>query len=267
MKKIRLSWKKCRILLMVICMLAAGICYSCDGSGTDSGPVRLELEDRETESSEKPEESYPPGDTREQAENGTDSEETEAGEAGSEETAKIASGSKGTEENTAEPLSVYVHVCGCVIQPGVYALPAGSRIYEALEAAGGITEEGAGDFLNLAREVEDGMKVEVPDREQARLWREQGAGPEGTAVSLGQASGGGFAGQGAGTLQTDGGKVNLNTASREELMTLSGIGESRADAIIRYREMYGGFKAIEDVMNVSGIKEGAFEKIKDSITV
>ena len=111
------------------------------------------------------------------------------------------------------------------------------------------------------------MKVEVPDREQARLWREQGAGPEGTAVSLGQASGGGFAGQGAGTLQTDGGKVNLNTASREELMTLSGIGESRADAIIRYREMYGGFKAIEDVMNVSGIKEGAFEKIKDSITV
>ena len=106
MKKIRLSWKKCRILLMVICMLAAGICYSCDGSGTDSGPVRLELEDRETESSEKPEESYPPGDTREQAENGTDSEETEAGEAGSEETAKIASGSKGTEENTAEPLSV-----------------------------------------------------------------------------------------------------------------------------------------------------------------
>ena len=70
-----------------------------------------------------------------------------------------------------------------------------------------------------------------------------------------------------GAAQTAGSRVNLNTASREELMTLDGIGETRADAIIRYREMYGGFQTIEDVMNVSGIKEGAFEKIKDSITV
>ena len=158
---------------------------------------------------------------------------------------------------------VYVHVCGCVNAPGVYALPEGSRIYEALEAAGGITEEGATRDL-VALEAEDGMKVEVPDAEQARLWREQGIGPAGTAVTAGGTAEGAYP---MGAAQTAGSRVNLNTASREELMTLDGIGETRADAIIRYREMYGGFQAIEDVMNVSGIKEGAFEKIKDSITV
>ena len=108
------------------------------------------------------------------------------------------------------------------------------------------------------------MKVEVPDAEQARLWREQGIGPAGTAVTAGGTAEGAYP---MGAAQTAGSRVNLNTASREELMTLDGIGETRADAIIRYREMYGGFQAIEDVMNVSGIKEGAFEKIKDSITV
>ncbi len=257
MKKIRLSWKKCRILLMVICMLAAGICYSCSGSEADSGSVNLELEEQTPGAGEKTEETYLPEETKEQTEAGTDSE----GMAG------VRTGGESIADSAAEPAVVYVHICGCVVRPGVYELPAGSRIYEALEAAGSITEEGDGDFLNLALEAEDGMKVEVPDREQARLWREQGMGPEGTAVSSGQTSGKVFVGQGAGGRQADSGKVNLNTASREELMTLTGIGESRADAIIRYREMYGGFQSIEDVMNVSGIKEGAFEKIKDSITV
>ena len=242
MKKIRLSWKKCRILLMVICMLAAGICYSCRASDTDGGSVQIELESREPEAEEETEESHSIAEA-----SAASAGEPSAGEAAS-----------------AEPALVYVHVCGCVNAPGVYALPEGSRIYEALEAAGGITEEGAGDFLNLALEAEDGMKVEVPDVEQARLWREQGIGPAGTAVTAGGTAEGAYP---MGAAQTAGSRVNLNTASREELMTLDGIGETRADAIIRYREMYGGFQAIEDVMNVSGIKEGAFEKIKDSITV
>ena len=107
------------------------------------------------------------------------------------------------------------------------------------------------------------MKVEVPDRELARILREQGIRPEGTALGRGQTAGSDpLGGQAPG-----GPKVNLNTAGREELMTLDGIGETRAEAIIRYRETYGGFQSIEDVMNVSGIKEGAFEKIKDDITV
>ena len=242
MKKIRLSWKRCRILLMVICMLAVGICYSCRASDTDGGSVQIELESREPEAEEETEESHSIAEA-----SAASAGEPSAGEAAS-----------------AEPALVYVHVCGCVNAPGVYALPEGSRIYEALEAAGGITEEGAGDFLNLALEAEDGMKVEVPDAEQARLWREQGIGPAGTAVTAGRTAEGAYP---IGAAQTAGSRVNLNTASGEELMTLDGIGETRADAIIRYRDMYGGFQAIEDVMNVSGIKEGAFEKIKDSITV
>lgn len=227
---------------MVICMLAAGICYSCRASDTDGGSVQIELESREPEAEEETEESHSIAEA-----SAASAGEPSAGEAAS-----------------AEPALVYVHVCGCVNVPGVYALPEGSRIYEALEAAGGITEEGAGDFLNLALEAEDGMKVEVPDAEQARLWREQGIGPAGTAVTAGRTAEGAYP---IGAAQPAGSRVNLNTASREELMTLDGIGETRADAIIRYREMYGGFQTIEDVMNVSGIKEGAFEKIKDSITV
>lgn len=163
---------------------------------------------------------------------------------------------KGSEEAV-----IYVHVCGEVTFPGVYEMPAGSRVYEAVEMAGGCTENGAADYLNMAQEVTDGMKIQVPDKEEAdRLLESQpglGAGIFGGASS-------GAAGAGQAGAQA---KVNINTASREELMTLTGIGEARAEDIIRYREENGGFKKIEDIMKVSGIKEAAFQKIKDSITV
>lgn len=144
---------------------------------------------------------------------------------------------------------IYVHVCGEVKEPGVYRLAEGSRIYEALREAGGVTQEGAADYLNLAAAAEDGMKIQVPSLSQAALWEQEGkafpGGPDETASA----------------------RVNLNTAGKEELMTLRGIGQSRAEDIIRYREANGGFERIEDIMNVSGIKEAAFEKIRDDITV
>ncbi len=68
---------------------------------------------------------------------------------------------------------VFVHVCGKVQSPGVYELPQGSRVWDAIEAAGGFEDDGAKEYLNLARDGQDGMKVDVPDREQARLWRER----------------------------------------------------------------------------------------------
>ena len=161
---------------------------------------------------------------------------------------------------------VYIHVCGLVCTPGVYGLPAGSRVYEAIEAAGGFSEAAVPDYLNLAQVLEDGMKIQVPDREQAEEWKARGLTQSG--ISAGGVSGGvqtsGRTGTGDGGSKA---RVNLNTASREELMTLRGIGESRAEDIIHYREEFGGFKSIEDIMNVSGIKDAAFEKIKDSITV
>ena len=123
--------------------------------------------------------------------------------------------------------------------------------------AGGVTEKGVCDALNLAAVLEDGMRIMVPDKEQAAEWTQEG---KSLADSPGVTAKG-TPDQGAA------GKVNLNRASVQELMTLSGIGQSRAEAIVRYREETGSFQTIEDVMKVSGIKENAFNKIKDNITV
>ena len=141
----------------------------------------------------------------------------------------------------------FVHICGQVKEPGVYELPEGSRVYEAVEAAGGFTEEAAAEALNLAEKITDGMKITVYDREEARTLEVSGLSESGGPGS--------------------GGLVNLNTAGKEALMTLSGIGESKAEDIIRYRKESGGFKKIEDIMKVPGIKNAGFQKIKDRITV
>lgn len=154
---------------------------------------------------------------------------------------------------------VHVHVCGAVKKAGVYLLSEGSIVEDAIRAAGGVTKGGAVDYLNLAGTVSEGDKIYVPFLEDVE-------DPYGFAGQTGQ-SGSGMAGSGSGADSSQGALVNLNTASKEQLMTLSGIGETRADAIIAYREANGNFKKIEDIMKVSGIKEGAFEKVKDQITV
>lgn len=145
-------------------------------------------------------------------------------------------------ESSTEPIKIYVHICGEVNNPGVYELAEGSRIFEAVEAAGGFTEEAAQASLNLAQVISDEEQIVILTQdeaaEKARQEREQAAGI-----------------------------VNLNTASKEQLMSLPGIGESRAEDILRYRQESGGFQAIEEIMNVPGIKESAYLKIKDSITV
>ncbi len=146
------------------------------------------------------------------------------------------------EENEELTASVWVYVCGEVASPGVYELPEGSRITDAVEAAGGMTEDAAGTYLNLAQLVSDGQKIEVPSAEEAK------ALTEAAEVSAS-------------------GVVNLNRATEAELMTLPGIGESKAKEIIRYRESKGGFQKPEDLMNISGIKEGVYNKIKDQITI
>lgn len=163
----------------------------------------------------------------------------------------------GTKEDSRRPLEekkkedIYVFVCGAVRSPGVYVLDPESRIYEAIVLAGGITEEGAPEFVNQAKELCDGEKIYVPTKEEVQ----QGGEAEGTHSFMDQED-----------TENDS-KVNINTASEEELMTIPGIGETRAKSILKYREEQGGFQVIEDLMNVEGIKEGVFEKLKDSITV
>lgn len=154
-------------------------------------------------------------------------------------------------ETEAMAPAFVVHVCGEVVNPGIYELPAGSRIYEAVKAAGGFTENASEESVNLASPIEDGVQIRIYSKEEAET------------LALGAASFDGFEASGEGKEPV----VNLNTATKEELMTLSGIGESRAEDIIRYREENGGFQNIEDIMKVSGIKDAAFQKIKDRITV
>lgn len=163
---------------------------------------------------------------------------------------------EGKEDNNAvqmdaeeTPSMVVVHVCGAVNHPGVYELSEGSRIFDAVNAAGGMTASASAEYLNQAAVVIDGQQLYVPTKEEMETLPN-------VAVKQQEISG-----------QTNEGKVDLNHASKEELMTLTGIGEAKADSIIRYREEQGGFQSIEELMNIEGIKEGVFQKIKDDITV
>ncbi len=150
------------------------------------------------------------------------------------------------------PVKDYVvHICGAVQNPGIYILEEESRIYQAIEKAGGFSEEADQDYLNQADRLTDGMKLYVPTKEE-------------TAEAGGMGS---WQGVGETGLQAESTLVNINTAGEELLCTLSGVGSTRAKSIIAYREKNGAFQKIEDIMNVDGIKDGLFQKIKDSITV
>lgn len=145
---------------------------------------------------------------------------------------------------TSTPAPIRVHVSGAVRQPDVYELPAGSIAKDAVEAAGGPTDNANLDGVNLAVELRDQQQVYVPR--------------QGETVPMAPASEGGGAVSGP---------VDINTATAAELETLPGIGPKTADSIVEYREANGTFGAIEDIMDVPGIGEGTFEKIRDRITV
>lgn len=142
-----------------------------------------------------------------------------------------------------------VHICGAVKEPGVYSLPEGSRVVDAIRAAGGLTQDASERDVNQASVVADGMQIVVPTLEEVK----NGSYTWGAA-----AKGGG---------ETEDGLVDINTADAALLMTLPGIGQTRADAIVAYREQHGSFSTIEDIMKVDGIKEGSFAKLRDRITV
>ncbi|MCI8306418.1 MAG: hypothetical protein HFH14_00035 [Lachnospiraceae bacterium] len=165
-------------------------------------------------------------------------------------------GEAGTDnaEPVREPV-VTVHVCGAVAAPGVYELKATARVGDAVDAAGGFKKNAASDYLNLAENLSDGQKIVVYTRKQAKS--AYGNGPDSGMNGSG----------GKDTKAAGSGLININTASKEELMALPGIGESKAADIIAYRESNGRFNSTDELMNIPGIKEGVFSKISDSITV
>ena len=151
---------------------------------------------------------------------------------------------------------MYIHVCGAVMQPGVYCMQPGERIYQAIEAAGGFAEDACDSYCNQAMELTDGMKLWIPTMEEAAElpWEAE------SLIST-------VTGTNGGTVSNKKALLNINTATIEQLCTLSGIGEAKARAIVEYREQKGDFSRIEDIMKVAGIKQTGYDKIKDSITV
>ena len=158
---------------------------------------------------------------------------------------------------------VVVYICGAVKHPGVYKFTAGSRINDAINAASGFKKGAARTAINQARVLEDGEQITIPTLKQVK--RKQ----------LSKITDGdNFQDKTTDNENTDSSEresqdtlININTASAGELTSLSGIGQSRADAIIEYRQSNGKFQSIEDIMKIPGIKQGIFNKIKNKISV
>ena len=169
---------------------------------------------------------------------------------------------KSSDSSNTSGSRIVVYVCGEVNSPGVYMLDEGSRVCDALRVAGGMTERAAEAYLNQARSLSDGERVYVPSKEEAEqleTWEEEQGIASGNGGADGKVSGSGTSGS------SGSGRVSINRAGKEELLTLPGIGETKADAILDYREKHGGFSAVEELMQVEGIKEGTYNKLKDKI--
>lgn len=159
-------------------------------------------------------------------------------------------------ETEPESQIMKVDVKGAVHAPGVFTAQAGDRVIDLIAEAGSFTDKADKDKVNLAQLVEDQMVIYVPKK------GEEGVEVPGdvTVAPNGSTASGGASG-------SSGGQVNLNAATQADLETLSGIGPSKATAILEYRDTIGKFKQVEDLKNVSGIGDKTFEKLKDSISV
>lgn len=185
----------------------------------------------------------------------------------------ILHGSADHTEN--DPGTVKVYVCGAVRNPDVYELSREDRMMDAVEAAGGFESGAAKEYLNLAATLSDGEKIYIPTNAEIEEALLEGLDLYGSTVNIttntpGISSGsvaGPDADQGSAGASDAVGMVNINSADKSTLMTLPGIGESKADKIIDYRQKNGGFRSIEDIMLVGGIKEGLYNKVKDKICV
>ena len=155
------------------------------------------------------------------------------------------------EVQTEQSMALYADICGAVQEPGVYKLEEGARIFQLIEQAGGLREDADLTSVNQAEKVTDGMKVRIYTKEEAaslpqQIWESTAESEQTAPISA---------------------KININSADIAQLTQLTGIGEARAADIIAYRTEHGRFLTIEEIMNVSGIKESTFQKIKDQIVV
>lgn len=204
-----------RYVLIVLVIVAAGIFY-CRSSVTDDRKKDTFISS-ETDG------------------NGNDTVKEESTEANNE------------SESSTGPKEIVVQICGCVVNPGVFRVHAGTRVYEVVDMAGGTTADADVTAVNQAQSISDGQQIYIP-----AAGEDYGESADGNVTEASDDAKG---------------RVNINTADTDMLMSLPGIGQSKADAIIKYRDDNGRYNTIEDIMNVSGIKQAAFDKIKDLICV
>lgn len=158
-----------------------------------------------------------------------------------------------------------VHVLGAVRRSGVVELPASSRVGDALERAGGATDDADLDRLNLARVLTDGERLYVPRVGQQGV--PEALGPVADGAAAGPTAGAGGGGGTAGTGVEGSAVVDLNTADQTALETLPGIGPGLAGRIIAWRDEHGRFTAVEDLLDVSGIGDVRFAELRDRVRV
>jgi competence protein ComEA len=168
----------------------------------------------------------------------------------------VTGGAAASAQPSAAP-DLVVDICGAVARPGVYHVPAGARVCDLLDAAGGATSQAELSAVNLAAKLTDGQQVAVPKHGQAVV----------VPAGGGTSGSGGAGGNGSGATSAPSAPVNLNLATVEQLDALPGVGPSTAQKIVDYRTANGGFRSVEDLKNVSGIGDAKYSALKDLVTV
>jgi DNA uptake protein and related DNA-binding proteins len=227
-------------------ILISGVCYSCNFKGNQGRSVyETSLSDNKT--TLKPTEI-------------TNDDANSAKNLPKDETTKDSESISSSEQGSIN-LEIYVHICGAVQKPGVYSIQNGARISDLIKLAGGLRNDAAGDYMNQAKKVSDGQRIYVPTiDEMADLSINQIIDGEQTSESDKPQDS-------SQQTESNSDRININTADEQALMTIPGIGEAKATSIIDYRTQNGNFAKPEDIMKISGIKEGLFRKIEPYIIV
>lgn len=242
--------KKKYIIITASCLfiLLAGVCYSCSyGKKHEQGVLYSSLGNELGAKEDRP-----LADSDKDIENNLDINNNLQGDMG--QTTDIGQAVDIDMQNVVS--IIYVHLCGAVEEPNVYQVEAGARLIDVIELAGGLTSDAAGDYINQAMLTEDGQRIYIPTKDElADLTLAEYVIGDNNVTTIKDVD-----------IEASG-KVNINTAGDTELMSLPGIGQAKAKAIIDYRRKYGDFKDITDLMDIPGIKEGLFGQIEELIIV
>ena len=250
------------LIAVAVCLVAAWAWLALTKPGGDESQSKL-VEERGSASASR-------GVGRGKASDSANSRET--GKKSALESRGGGESGSGSAGGSAGSSSIVVYVSGAVKAPGVYTLAAGSRVDDAVRAAGGLTERAESAGTNLAAQLSDGEHVHVAATGESAPSGALGPSSGSDAAGGEKGAGAGASGKGAGKKAAAGqkagaAKVNVNTAGAEELQTLPGVGPATAKAIIAWREENGRFRSVDDLLDVSGIGKATLAKFRDRVSV